>query len=215
MDMEPLPQYMRIAIDIASRIASGEIEENTKISGRSLLSSEYNVSPETVRKAVKLLADMKVVEVLEKKGIYILSADSARRYMDTVANRYEQQSLRQELRDLIEEYKTLGKRVFSVAERLVQAQAVPLPPDKTLPNYEVKLSSDSDKIGMSIGELQFWQATGATIIAIKRNNNTILSPGPFAQLYGSDVIVFVGHPECVAAVQHFLNGGAGAALSPD
>lgn len=206
MNLEPLPQYMRIALDIASRIASGEIEEHTKISGRSLLSSEYNVSPETVRKATGLLADMKVVEVLEKKGIYILSKDNAKKYISTVSHRYELQNLRQELRTLTEEYQNLGKRVFLVAEQLIQAQLTPLPPDKTIPHYEVKLSSDSDKIGKNIGDLQFWQATGATIIAIKRNRNTILSPGPFMELYDGDVIVFVGTPENAAAVQSFLNG---------
>ena len=78
MDAEPLPQYVRIAMDIASRVAAGELEEHQKVSGRSVIASEYNVSPETARKAVRLLADMKVVEVLEKKGIYILSADNAK-----------------------------------------------------------------------------------------------------------------------------------------
>lgn len=206
MEMEPLPQYMRIATDIASRIASGEIQEHSRISGRSLLSSHYNVSPETVRKATRLLTDMKVVEVQEKKGIYILSADNARRYLDTVSHRNEQQRLRQQLRELIEEYRSLGKRVFSVAEQLIHSQGNPLPMEQRVPQYEIRLSSDSDKIGMSVGQLQFWQATGATIIAIKRKQNTMISPGPFAELYGGDTIVFVGPPECVASVQSFLNG---------
>lgn len=214
-DMEPLPQYVRIAIDIASRVATGEMKEQTKISGRSLLSSEYNVSPETVRKAVRLLADMKVVEVREKKGIYILSADNAGRYIRNVSDWQEQQRLRQELRGLVEQYHDLGKRVSSVAEQLLQAQTMPLPSERTLPSYEVRISSDSGKIGMNVRELQFWQATGATIIAIKRNKNTILSPGPFAELYGGDVVVFVGPPESATAVQTFLNGEVSTALSSD
>ena len=57
------PQYMRIALDIANRIASGEIAERQRISGRYLLSSQYHVSPETVRKALSLLRDMDVVQV--------------------------------------------------------------------------------------------------------------------------------------------------------
>lgn len=215
MDMEPLPQYMRIAMDIASRIATGEIQEHTRISGRSLLSSHYNVSPETVRKAMKLLADMKVVEVQEKKGIYILSTDSARRYVDMVSHRNEQERLRQQLRELIGEYKSLGKRVFSVAEQLVHAQSNPLPLEQNIPQYEIRLSSDSDKIGMNVRQLQFWQTTGATIIAIKRKQNTIISPGPFAELYGGDTIVFVGPAECVASARSFLNGRTATALSSE
>lgn len=206
MDMEPLPQYIRIAMDLASRIAAGEFNEHERISGRSVLASEYNVSPETVRKAVRLLADMKVVEVQEKKGIVILSADNARRYIQSASHLQERQHLRQELRELIEEYRALGKRVFSVAEQLINSQANPLPQDKTLPNYEIKLEPDSEKIGQTIGQLHFWQATGATIVAIKRNKNTILSPGPYAELYDGDSVVFVGPEESVAAVRHFLNG---------
>ena len=41
------PVYLQIAVDIASRIARGEFKENTKIYGRSVMSSEYGVSPET------------------------------------------------------------------------------------------------------------------------------------------------------------------------
>lgn len=207
MDMEPLPQYIRIAMDLASRIAAGEIMEHVKISGRSVLASEYNVSPETVRKAVRLLADMKVVDVQEKKGIVVLSADNAKRYLESFSYLHERQALRQELRELIEQYRALGKRVFSVAEELIHSQVTPLPQDKTLPNYEVKLSDESDKIGQTVGQLHFWQATGATIVAIKRNKNIILSPGPYAELYGGDSVVFVGPEECVAAVRYFLNGG--------
>ena len=81
MENESLPQYMQIALSIAGRIAGGDVPEEAKISGRSKLSSEYNVSPETIRKAVRLLSDMRVVDVREKSGVYVLSADNARRYL--------------------------------------------------------------------------------------------------------------------------------------
>lgn len=50
MENDSLPQYMQIALSIAGRIAGGDVPEGAKISGRSKLSSEYNVSPETIRK---------------------------------------------------------------------------------------------------------------------------------------------------------------------
>lgn len=58
MENEELPQYMRIAGSVAGRIAEGQFAEGEKLSGRSKLSSEYQVSPETIRKAVQLLRDM-------------------------------------------------------------------------------------------------------------------------------------------------------------
>lgn len=81
MENESLTHYMRVAVSLAERIAAGELREGEKLSGRSKLSPEYNVSPETVRRALRLLADMKVVEVKEQSGVYILSADNARRYL--------------------------------------------------------------------------------------------------------------------------------------
>ena len=52
MENDALPQYMRIAASVAERIAEGQFAEGEKLSGRSKLSSEYQVSPETIRKAV-------------------------------------------------------------------------------------------------------------------------------------------------------------------
>lgn len=78
MENDALPQYMRIARSIAQRIADGELMEGEKLSGRSKLSSEYNVSPETIRKAVQVLQDRAVVIVREQSGVYVLSAELAR-----------------------------------------------------------------------------------------------------------------------------------------
>ena len=51
-------QYLQIALDLATRIAQGELTEGSRIYGRSVLASEYGVSPETIRKALRLLADI-------------------------------------------------------------------------------------------------------------------------------------------------------------
>ena len=74
-------QYLQIALDLATRIAKGELAEGSRIYGRSVMASEYNVSPETIRRALRLLADMKVVEIKPQSGAIVLSADSARRYI--------------------------------------------------------------------------------------------------------------------------------------
>ena len=61
-------QYLQIALDLAGRIARGELAEGSRIYGRSVMASEYSVSPETIRRALRLLADMKVVEVRPQSG---------------------------------------------------------------------------------------------------------------------------------------------------
>ena len=53
-------------------------------------------------------------------------------------------------------------------------------------------------------ELQFWQQTGATIVAIHRNLDCIVSPGPCAELYAGDSIVYVGDGQAREAVSRFF-----------
>ena len=43
--------------------------------------------------------------------------------------------------------------------------------------------------GRSIGELQFRQKTGATIVAVRKGEELLLSPGPATPLQGGDVVV--------------------------
>ena len=115
MDNDGLTQYMRIAISVAERIAAGELREGEKISGRSKLSSEYEVSPETVRRAIQLLSDMRVVAVKEQSGVCVLSADNAKRYLQNFENRADLMSKRRKLRELIEEKEALNRRMGNCA----------------------------------------------------------------------------------------------------
>ena len=94
-------QYLQIALDLAQRIAKGELPEGSRIYGRSVMASEYNVSPETIRRALRLLADMKVVEVKPQSGAVVLSADSARRYIENFDEGTGVQSLRLQLKELM------------------------------------------------------------------------------------------------------------------
>ena len=188
METESIPRYMRIAMSIASRIADGEFQENTRISGRSTLSSEYQVSPETVRKALNLLADMDIVRTVEGSGTIVLSAEKAEKYLETVSVRGEQSDLHSRLQGLLREYTRISRQIYDVGARLIAAGTSPLPSEKTLPNYEVRVPDDSDKIGMSIGDLRFWQCTGATIVAVRRGQSVTVSPGPYLELRAVDVL---------------------------
>ena len=94
-------QYLQIALDLATRIAQGELTEGSRIYGRSVLASEYGVSPETIRKALRLLADMKVVEVKPQSGAVVLSADSARRYIERFGASVNTQALQARIQQLL------------------------------------------------------------------------------------------------------------------
>ena len=139
MDNDGLTQYMRIAISVAERIAAGELREGEKISGRSKLSSEYEVSPETVRRAIQLLSDMRVVAVKEQSGVYVLSADNAKRYLRNFENRADLMSKRRKLRELIEEKEALNRRMGELCQSILEDTLYPVQPAETLPTFSCRV----------------------------------------------------------------------------
>ena len=200
-----LSQYLQIALDLATRIAKGELPEGSRIYGRSVMASEYNVSPETIRRALRLLADMKVVEIKPQSGAMVLSADSARRYIANFEESADIRVLRRQLKDMMEEASDLHRRMADTIAAMVKNRETFAAAGEPLPNYEVPVPQNSPVTGKSIGALKFWQSTGGTIVAIRRGQAVILSPGPYAELYGGDVIVLVGTPAAAEAAHHLVH----------
>ncbi len=205
--IDKLPQYMRVAADLASRIAKSEYEVECRLPGKSTLSSAYGVSQETVRKAENLLSDMGVVRIKENSGTVVLSQEAAKRYLETIKIREEQAGLRDQLRSMFADYNELGKKILEISEGIISSASLPLPADQSMPLYEMTVPETSDKVNMSIGDLRFWQCTGATIVAVKRGQSINVSPGPYATLRAGDVIVYVGPPSSRTAVQQLFTLG--------
>lgn len=201
MDNEGLTQYTRIAISLAERIASGQLKEGDKLSGRSKLSPEYNVSPETIRRTLRLLAAMKVVEVKEQSGVYVLSADNARRYLHNFADQTDIRGKQQQLKELLVRQEHLNRQMAALCRDILDETSQT--PD-ALPNYYCRIPDDWPHSGTTVGALRFWQATGATIVAIRRGLSYIVSPGPYAELYAGDAVIFVGGVKAREAVSHFF-----------
>lgn len=198
------PLYMQIALDIASRIARGEFKENSKIYGRSVMSSEYGVSPETIRRSLKLLSDMRVVEIKQSSGTVILSSKNAIEYVDRFKDQASTHSLHLQLKSLVEEQNNLGKEITNLTNMITRT-SVKWSHSNPLQNFEIDVNDDSPLVGKSISELNFWHATGATIVAIRRGEKIILSPGPYAVISANDTIIFIGNQLAVNAVNIFVS----------
>ena len=70
------PRYQQIAVAIAERIVDGKYPIGSKIYARSTLASNFNVSPETARKAINVLVDLEIMEVRHGSGAFISSKKS-------------------------------------------------------------------------------------------------------------------------------------------
>ena len=70
--------------------------------------------------------------------------------------------------------------------------------------FEIKITKDSKHLNKSASEINFWQNTNATIVAIKRNNSIILSPGAYALFLEGDIFYFVGDDNSYLRVKEFM-----------
>ncbi len=199
------PIYSQIALDIALRISQGELRENTKVYGRSVMASEYGVSPETIRRAMKLLEEMKVVETRQSSGSVVVSADNAKAYVRKFGEQNEIRTHQKNLTSLLTKQESLCRQIAEAAGAIIRINEK-FSKTSPFPNYQVKVGESSPLIGQTLGELRFWQQTSATVIAIRREDKIILSPGPYASIQAGDTLVFIGDVKCVETVSAFING---------
>lgn len=196
--------YIKIAIDIAHRIVNNDFIEGSKITGRTTLVSIYNVSPETIRRSLALLKDMNVVTVNEKSGIIINNKTYAKQFLDTFKTKSDFTYLNSETFNLIKQRKEidnkLEKNINSIIEFATQLRNV----GSIIP-FESIVEENSFAVNKSIGELDFWHNTKATIIAIKREGNLYLSPGPYFQIHAKDIIVYVGEETVLESVKEYIS----------
>lgn len=199
-----LPVYSQIALDIARRIARGELKEQAKIHGRSVMASEYGVSPETIRRAMRLLDDMQIIEVKEKSGAVVLSVSKAVQYVERFGSQSNIRAIQKKLTDLVDQQQALNRQIVEIAGAIVRINER-FSSSNPFTNYEIDIPPGSPVVGRTLSELKFWQATRATVIAIRREDKIILSPGPYITLQAGDTIIFVGDITSSEAVSSFIH----------
>ena len=109
------------------------------------------------------------------------------------------------LRALLEQQENLTKQVSELCRSILDESILPAQAEQSLPNYAVRVPDGWTDAGRNLGELHFWQATGATVVAIRRGGTTILSPGPYAELYAGDNVIFVGDADTREAVARYFS----------
>ncbi len=201
---ESMAVYEKIALDIANRIVRREIAEGVTLSGRSLMSSEYGVSPETIRRSFSLLEEMQVVQVKHNKGVSVVSRDNAKKYITKYSKNNENRILLSQIRHVLGEREQIDRELFILAKDLIESNDR-FSASNPFPTYEYTIKEGSLAVGNSLGALKFWQKTGGTVIAIRREGSILLSPGPDLSLEILDVLIFVGNQETLAKTNELLN----------
>lgn len=198
------PIYSKIAQDMARRIYRGEFREGDRIHGRSTLAGEYNVSPETIRRAMSLLEDMEIIKVNHGSGIYVKSRDNAGKYIDSFKNKEYISELKTEIKSLVEEKQQIEKRINETMNSIID-YADRLKNTNPIIPIEIEIPDECRLLGKTVTETKFWQNTSATIVGIRREGCLILSPGPYAAFNKGDVLLVIGDSGVVNRVVNFIN----------
>ncbi len=195
--------YYSIAVDMARRISKEEFSIGAKISGRTVLASHYQVSPETIRKAIALLRDVGAVEVSRGREIEVISKEKAESFLAEWDASKPVQSFWQDFDALVAEKKRIDQKFYQMVEEIANRS----PRISTLAPYrpfEIQIKEDTKIVGKTIGNLRLWQATGATVVAVRRKEEFIVSPGPDVTLEAKDWLVLVGPEDSIPRMQEMF-----------
>jgi len=167
------------------------------------LASEYKVSPETVRRAIKILEDVEIVQSTKGSGIVISSRENAYKYIHRFSNLASIKDLEKQMNSLISARDKIDEELFETLRKIMDYSGK-LRHTNPLAPIEVEIFPGCIHIGKTISETKFWQNTGGTVIGMKRKGEIIISPGPYALILEGDVLLIIGDEKTYDRVLHFL-----------
>lgn len=113
-----------------------------------------------------------------------------------------------------------ARRVFRLTERESEVLAQILGAPRMVESYadltreipgleagQVEVGGDSPFAGGPLGDTRARTRTGASIVAIVRDDEVLASPGPGEVLLPGDVLVAIGTADGIAAVRHLVEQG--------
>ena len=200
---EVMPIYQRIAIDIAKTISIGNIEEGSVIYGRSSLAGKYNVSPETIRRALKILEYVEIVKSVKGSGCRVLSKNKAIGFVNKYSYVGNLSKYKNNIIDIMEKMKSLEEEAMDNITKIIDYSSR-LQGSAIINPIEFVIPENSHLIDKTISEVMFWQNTGATVIGVKRNQQVFISPGPYFKFEKNDMVIVIADPNQHPTIEEFV-----------
>lgn len=185
-------RYEQIAIDIAVRIVRREFKEDEKLSGRSTLAGTYNVSPETVRRAVALLQSKGVVEAQVGKGIIIRSRNAADRFLKDFENKRMIEEIQVRLGQLTIERDRLNEEIAQELTKLVNYTTKSISRIGMID--DIRIPEESWVVGQTLESSGISAINDTVVIAIEKNDENIFSPDTSTKIFADDLLIIAGPP---------------------
>lgn len=197
------PRYQQIATDIAAKIMDRKYKVGDKIYTRSSIASQYGVSAETARRAISILVDLDIVDSTKGSGVVIKSYEKAVQFVHQYNDIETIHDLKKDIigsvNRQLNEFDYFNERLTKLIDKMDRFRSSnPFVP------FEIEITADTPLLNKTISEMNFWHNTSATIIAIKRKNELIKSPGPYTALLQEDIVYYVGDEESTERVYNFI-----------
>lgn len=195
-------RYQEIALDIAHSVVMGEYREGERIHGRSTLAGRYNVSPETIRRAIAILQNAGVVMVNQGIGITVSSKTQADKFLRSFNQKAEIQVFLEELKSYMDKRRELDHLIEGHLNKILMYS------DRMMSRWmdvaEIEVGNDSEAVGKTLAELKIRERTGLTVIAVVREGYEQFSPGAGFVLEARDVLLVVGSEQGRESLQEIL-----------
>jgi DNA-binding GntR family transcriptional regulator len=198
------PIYERVAYEIAIQIANGQYVEGSKIKGRSLASTQFNVSTETMRKALNVLQEHGVILIKEQSGAEVISKAKALSYSEVFKDEVALKNSFQSFHALLDESKTIQQRIKKELSRLQKKYDInhSSTPIRT---FDYQLSDNHPLVGQTNQSLNFFLLTGATLYGVV-GTVTLSSPSGEYVFQPFDILYFSGDDTVMHRTTEYLNG---------
>lgn len=185
-------RYQSIAYEIAKRIVANRIKEGDKLRGRSVLAGEFEVSSETIRKAMRLLENLGVVEVKQRSGIYVISRNAAEIYVEQHRKQSESHRLFVDTMNLLKESSKVQNMLESHIKKLLETSKNDVFP---FDFFTIKLNSGDQNINENLKTMAFWQQTHGLVLAVEADGHLYQAPNPKMTLTPGMTLYVLGDEE--------------------
>ena len=150
-----------------------------------------------------ILEDLGVVLIKPGVGIEVLSVEKSKDFLSKYNDVSNINSIKKNILNIMEEQKRQSKILSETVNELLDYTERFKDLNPFVP-FEIEITSEAKYLNKTVSEINFWQNTLATIIAIKRNGKLILSPGSYATLKENDIIYIIASEESYNRVKMFL-----------
>jgi len=169
MKKNTVPVFEQIAYELACKIKNDELKIHQKIRGRSIIASEFNVSGETVRKALSLLEKNGVVDIKEQSGAYVKSKAEAVKYVVIHHQNVETEKRFEEIDHLLKQSMALQKNLQSQFKQVKKNNDVH---KSVLPinTFSIKLKPYDAFVQEDFSKKEFEEIVGGNIFGLVREH---------------------------------------------